>query len=127
MINIPLLRKELEFIRGNPELHNQSFWRSECGTYGCLAGNTVIHAVAPEDFHDHNYVRAEVAQTITGKPFAYESQWGSVTICDVARELLGLDRNQASELFNIDNTEEDLWRMANNFTNGEIEIPNDYC
>lgn len=116
-INVPLLRKTLEHITAHPEEWDQAVWmrqsgRTECGTAGCVAGWAV---------------------TFAGHTLDFESAvifWGEAQYLDDGREIeqaaqdeLGLTDDQADRLFAEHNALTDLWEMANEYTGGEIEIP----
>lgn len=110
-VNVERLRAEPEFITANPERWDQEVWamRSGCGTTHCIAGWTVVHASITVAFGQD---RVWADQTSDGR-----------LIEDVARELLGLTFCEAECLFWPDNTLEDLWNMAVDFTDGAIQIP----
>lgn len=148
-INVPELRKQLEFLSSNPEKHNQSVWVGRhhdkqlkvtdlqltscddnspylpgriirvvkeeaiwsCGTVGCLAGWTAMsHGWRPINHWE-----------------AFMYRGGMVRNADaIAREILGLSGEEANYLFESDNTIQTMWRIANEITNGEIEIPEEY-
>lgn len=117
-IDVPRLRKELEFITAHRDRWLQTTWleHAQCGTVGCLAGNTVLNA-GYEPFYEGgmrstSYVR-DAEQTRT--------YW----IRDLATELLGLTERQADDLFRSTNTLYDLWWIASELTNGEIQVPAD--
>ncbi len=125
MVNVEVLRKELEFITSNQEEWNQEQWScqdSECGTTACLGGWTVIHAGYELIFDD---TTAAVVLSETGKSQRIE------TVANILLDLPRIARfDQFGEsyysdhpLFEPQNTLTDLWRIANRLTNGEIEIP----
>jgi hypothetical protein len=127
MINVPLLRKELEYITAHPEEHDQLIWlrnrfegENRCGTAGCLAGNAVLHAGRVEGWTDVKY---DGRKYVVG-PTRYFPSGGSWT--DVGAELFGLNTDQAIDLFDETNTLRRMWRLANRFTYGEIEIPPEF-
>lgn len=114
-IDVPLLRKELEYITAHREHWNQGTWLNaadtSCGTVGCLAGNTLLHTGNVECY--------SVVETrkVYYTPIGQWS-WGWE-----AKKVLGLSICQADHLFYEHNTLHDLWRLANEYTSGEIEIP----
>ena len=119
-IDVPLLRKELEFITAHPERWRQSTWLqvTGCGTVGCLAGNTVLHAgLTP--------VLSELA------PYAHVGAVTNVrdddglqrTIRQAAQRLLGLSDDQADRIFYPTNDLRTLWELAARYTDGEIQVP----
>lgn len=125
-VNVDLLRKVLTYITEHPEEWEQANWavRTDCGTACCVAG----HAVA-----------------MSGYKFRWSSSWSTVPsvafsvfdadgrvgyIADVAAELLGLDwrdidqyENGVYLLFDVHNTLDDLWRIAGELTDGQIQRP----
>lgn len=120
MVNVPLLRKELEHITAHPEDWDQGNWligrrRASCGTAGCLAGNTVLHdGWYPNTANSHfNHPVAHVIK----------EQHREASVKAVASDLLQLTRHQASVLFAGHNSLLDLWMIASELTNGEIEVP----
>jgi hypothetical protein len=118
-VDVPRLRKELEYVTAHREQWLQGTWihRTACGTVGCLAGNTTLNA---------GYVPA-----FTGRKYAVTSfvrlahEHDERLIVDVAAEVLGLDDYQANALFAATNSLYDLWKIASEITNGEIEVPAD--
>lgn len=116
MINVPLLRKTLEYISDHPEEHNQSCWaerglNTPCGTAFCAAGHAVQFAGHQIDWEGDEY-----ADTVMG----------GGTIEQVAAQELGLSGRQANHLFHFASGQRDLWRMASEITGGEIEIPSQF-
>lgn len=122
MVNALLLRKELEYVTVHREEWNQGTWLRrmyrndgcavvECGTMGCLAGNTALHAGWVPDWR--------------GAPTTDYVNNGVVTteVCVVAGSLLDLERYQAKALFEASNTLIALWMIAEIITDGEIQIP----
>lgn len=120
-VDVPLLRKTLEFITDNPDQHRQDVWakRTECGTAMCLAGWAVTFAGLDIDF-DSSMAHVVGAWNLTdGRPIA-----------DAAAELLGVEKidddnvdTWEDHIFNENNTLADLWRIAAELTDGEIEVP----
>jgi len=125
MINVPLMRKVLEYIEANPEEHDQATWghkrdgdplRGEwCGTVACMAGHTVLLTANPEIKSQWVFGYLEVYVNGERKGIA-----------KTAAGELGLDEKQKDRMFHQAETREDLWRMAHEFTDGEIEIPLKY-
>ncbi len=116
MVNVEVLRKELEFITGNQEKWNQEIWAgatNECGTTACLAGWTVIHAGYEPDYfrYSEGLYNAETVNHC------------SISISDAARKKLDISLVEGDSLFYAKNTLRTLWEVANSITNGEIEIP----
>lgn len=110
LLNVPLLRKELEFITANPRSWRQGTWlrrNSDCGTQGCLAGNTVLHAgQAMWSGNEDGWT--------TKNGFGWSVNAGY---------LLGLNDAQQSLLFSSENSLWDLWNYARMISHGEIQIP----
>src|SRR5919108_1047214 len=132
MIDVARLRKELEFVTDHPEHWDQESWlrAATCGTVGCLAGNAVLHA----GYEPHGALRTYGGATsyvrVPGDhPDALATGYADgrhiASVCDVARRLLGLDYQQASQLFYESNTLRTLWELAARFTDGEVEVPLD--
>lgn len=112
MVNVPLLRKELEHVTHHPKEWNQTVWLrrwipNQCGTLGCLAGNTVLHA----------------GLELRLEPEGTYMPMDGYTIKHHATNLLGLTVCQANALFDGSNSLLDLWSIANRITDGEIEVP----
>ena len=126
MIDVPLLRKELEHITVHRDEWDQSTWlrpsrTTECGTVGCLAGNTVLHAGwLPAT--TNGVVDLDVASTSTQLEYVTDGR-RVLSVRDVATGELGLNRWQASLLFNGQNSLPALWIMANVLTDGEVDVP----
>lgn len=118
MINIPLLRKTVEWVeeqdtlspRTNPErVWNQRTWYESialgdifglgwsCGTAMCFAGKVAIEA-GWEPVGQSHVKRGEVLMHID----------------DAARLELGISENDSEYLFEGDNTAEDIRRIAEN-------------
>lgn len=118
-INVPLLRKLLEHITAHPDEWDQQTWgresqQSACGTALCVAGHAA-HSLG------HPLVWDKAANYV-----AHCLVDGEVrSIPSVATHALGLSNRDAAHLFSGGNTLADLWRLANEMTNGEIEIPAD--
>jgi hypothetical protein len=87
-----LLKETYNYIVEHPEQHNQRHWQlwktsSNCGTAYCFAG-MAVH-LAGYDINVHDCVK----------------EWqDSPHVSDVARELLGLDPEQAGMLFRGENS-----------------------
>lgn len=119
MINIPLLRKTLEYITAHPAEWNQGVWGSRvydgdvCRTSHCLAGHAVVLNGDELSWTRNHYNGVRLA--FIDAP--------DVSIRDRAQELLGLTYYQAGQLFESGNSLRKLWALAGEFTNGEIEAP----
>ena len=112
VVNVPLMRKTLEHVTLHPEEHRQHLWlrRTPCGTVGCFAGHAVIFAGHEIDWGIAN-LYGELDVTKAGD-----------TIFVVARRELGLTVDDAESMFYGGNGIDDLWRLAELFTNGEIKM-----
>ena len=104
---------------------------SACGSFGCLAGNTAIHEPGVElDWYEADYYLNDGKKVVAWRADyllneTEASDWlgnGRVPklIKSKARELLGLTQHQAGLLFDGDNTLDELWRLAEQFSGGEI-------
>lgn len=123
-IDVPRLRKELEYVTNHPEHWRQNQWlkQTACGTVGCLAGNTVLHAGGEPLFGAGG---ARVDQATYARVELNGVTRNAVAVSTAARELLGLDRDQADVLFHPLNGLHRLWSLASRFTHGEIQVPPD--
>lgn len=124
MIDVPLLRKVLDFVTEHPEVHDQNIWaeKSPCGTSCCLAGHTVLMTGHEIDWREDGNGSGEYGADRVKTPIVVKGM-RTDQISNVAGHELGLDSDQKETLFIDSETVEDLWRAANEFTNGEIEIP----
>lgn len=122
MVNVPELRKQLEFITFNRQAWDQGTWIDvpvevksleeadlwNCGTTGCLAGWTAIaNGWRPT---------SSVAYTVK-KDNAVDG------VANVAARILGLTPSQAGLLFHGGLSLETLWYVAEVITDGEIMCP----
>jgi hypothetical protein len=117
-IDVPRLRKELEFVTDNRQRWLQNTWlsRVECGTVGCLAGNVVLNAGYQPYFEGNRQSTSYVRDAERSRTY-----W----IRELATELLGLTERQADDLFRSTNSLLDLWEVAAELTDGEIQVPVD--
>lgn len=115
--NIPLLRKCVEFVEQQSKLPTQiRNWDQEvwvrksdnfCGTVGCVAGNIAIED-GIVDWDDPNCIlENNFYNTIMNGPDGY-----SIDVEDWAMYRLGLSRDQAFDLFKMNNSAEDVRRVA---------------
>jgi hypothetical protein len=121
-LNIPLLTKVLDHITANPLEWGQGVWatETECGTAACVAGWAVIMSGHTLEFEDmHMWDRLTGRRLNTG-PSARRTTDGE-PIADVARRELGLNVDQSKYLFADHRDLDDLWNLANAFSNGEIQ------
>lgn len=115
MADVDLLRKELQYITDHPEAWLQETWLSPdpnngCGSVGCLAGNAAIHAGRAILKHD-------------GIGEWYEADHPSGDFLVLGAELFDISEDEATWLFEGDNSLLDLWVIARDITRGEIQIP----
>lgn len=122
-IDVPLLRKALEHITEHPEEWKQGFWvtKYDCGTVYCLAGHVAIMTGHEIDWGSEAWRFAPDREATLASGVV-----GGQYISDVAREALGLSRDHAETLFCGSNTLPELWELAHSYTNGEIEIPEQF-
>ena len=91
--NLDLMRAVREQITKHPETHDQTSWgeRTKCGTTHCIAGWACALNGDTIQWEPDESV-GESASSVTTKD-------GQLPIDDRARELLGLDDFEASDLF----------------------------
>jgi hypothetical protein len=117
-VNVPLLRKVLEYVSEHPEEWDQRAWmqwRPRCGTTGCVAYHTLALL---------GYTAVFKGPEVTG--WAKSPDGRSVSIPIAAADALGLDPIRRSMLFDGANTLADLWMFAAEFTDGEITVPEEF-
>lgn len=160
-VNVEKLHEELRFLTINPDKWNQGLWvkveqverpgrPSACGSFGCLAGNTVVHEDMELLWYEDEetvWVRDKHGDMVwdrNGNPIPTRNEDGTTkrvvfwhaddtivgvdedgvpivrSIHDAARDELGLNEHQAGKLFSPDNTESELWDLAEKLTLGEI-------
>lgn len=114
MVNVERLRKELEFVTSHQDEWDQGIYaeRTACGTTACLAGNTVLH----------DGLRLNWIEHLSGCYIADALETGEL-IHSAAARILGLDDDQAEDLFEGGMTLRRLWAYACQITKGEIDIP----
>jgi hypothetical protein len=116
-INEPLLQKTLDHITAHPEEHEQLVWvvrGPTCGTAGCAAGWAVTFAG-----HELRFAPVPIVSPSGWTEHAVRVSDGR-TVEYAAREELGLTDEQASLLFSGGNTIHDLWRFAEEWTDGRV-------
>lgn len=137
LVDVDRLRTELSYITTHPERWYQGDWvraltdedkfgpqpPTACGTQGCLAGNAVVHADG-----ELHWERGEWYDYETGK---YKLYWKTEFVTmpgdeekshieNAARDLFGLNSEQADYLFAAENSLDDLWRLAGIISDGKI-------
>lgn len=101
MRNIELLEKTMQFIKDNPEKHDQHTW---CGTAQCFAGWAV---------------HLQGGRVVDEESAIVEVGWHRDHVQDVAESLLGLDGWESGALFAGGNTLEELELMVKDLVNGD--------
>lgn len=136
VLNVPLLRKTLEHIEAHPDDWNQCFWRgvsyvAECGTAMCFAGWACELAggvwagpasdfmwgdmlIAEPDDPTELAVRFDESVCIDPPADAIIDPGGRAT------RLLGLTGEQGNDLFDANNSLDDIRRHLRTITNGEV-------
>jgi len=113
-VNLAVLDAALAHIEANPEQHEQRWWFSRaqgCGTAMCLAGTIAWQAgwkpISPEDWSTttDDYGNPVKICALVAKD-GVDRHVGTL-----ARELLGLDGDDADNLFGAYNTLADLRRI----------------
>ncbi len=94
-LNIPLLRKTMEYIEANPLEWDQSSWASNtpCGTTMCFAGTAAFLAGADLMLDLPGVSGSEACKTPEGDFLAID---------EYARQQLGLTASQADRIFYSD-------------------------
>lgn len=114
-INEPLLQKTLDHITAHPEEHDQAIWMvrgPECGTLGCAAGWAVVFAG-----HELKFMPIGTGDGWRETALRVDDgRW----VQHAAREELGLTVGQSADLFAGGNTVDDLWRFAEEWTDGRV-------
>ena len=120
MPNAKLAYQVLDHIDAHPEQWDQETYYevNECGTTACFAGWTVILSKVELNAHGDvllsslpHEVADLVGQIRSTEPSPLEDPQ-LAEIADVARVLLGIDRDQRGSLFYADNDREDLGTLV---------------
>ncbi len=116
-INVPLLRKALDHITAHPQEWRQELYgmRTDCGTTGCIAYHAVVLAG-----HSPGFGADGGTNTVSD---VLDRRGDPAYLPIVAAADLGLNPDQRWALFCGGNSLADLWRLAAEFTAGEIEVP----
>lgn len=132
------LIRELTDITVNPDKHDQTVWigadknpeqvpESECGTVGCLAGNTVKnkpgYKLIWEQHKSYDYDTGEYIPRWRVF-YCFDSNGDQVSIERAFQELVGLNREQARDITAEDNSLADLWMLAIGYSGGLITVEN---
>lgn len=121
MINVPLLQKALDHIEQHPEEWRQAVWGmatslNSCGTVACLAGH-----IALMDGWTPTY-----DERVGDEWFGVKRDGHITSVSHAAGRALGVDPVVGNDyLFAGNNTREDLWRIANELTGGQLTLPMD--
>jgi hypothetical protein len=110
--NVPLLRKGLEHITVHQDEWDQDEW---CGTSRCLAG----HIVTLDGWDQEMDFYGSYTNQVTRDGFRMHAYQATAISLGVAPE----DDLQLNELWFAGNTLRELWRVASDLTDGEIEVP----
>lgn len=118
MINTELMQETLDYIAAHPDEHDQGDWgeKTDCGTTRCMAG-TAIHVTLG--------CKMLFSESDDGWGVAYSAQDAQGRhryISELAQELLGVDDEQAEDLFYEACTLEDLYAYAEKFTGIDMRI-----
>jgi hypothetical protein len=99
MINTELLEQTMRHIIDNPQAHDQTIWATECGTTACFAGWACLLSGA--------------------KPQRWLWEWDDTLwqMPHLAERLLKLESLDASELFDAENTIDDLQNIVKTLIN----------
>ena len=132
MINVQLLQRELDFLMTHPDQHNQGKYLQlsddfdsltartntewHCGSAGCLAGWTAMHL---------GWTPIEIPWMSSGEAEMVHPDGSIDNPHRIAEQALGLTEHQAAGLFSGGNSIRRMYRLANTYTNGQIQIPPD--
>lgn len=122
--NVELANKVLVQIEAHPEQHQQDLWRSSCGTAMCFAGWTVPlteaeWAARPAFPSYEEYVKVPDGFDRVGLEALIGDAVGggeAIHVEHYAATALGLDDEQAGDLFQSDNDLADLKRLVAEYT-----------
>lgn len=109
-INIDMMRRTFEYIEAHPEEHYQGNWvekGEDCGTTRCFAG-TAAH-LSPD-----YAIRLSVEDSYF--TCHREEDGEEVEFSRAGAEILGLNDNQAEEMFFDAGTLDDLYALAKQYT-----------
>lgn len=116
-INVPLFRKVLEYLTEHPDELCSAMWAKQfqCGTAGCIAYHTLAML---------GYTAVFDGSTVSSRAESPDGR--DVAISAGAADALGLDGIRSCRLFDACNDLADLWRLAAEFTDGEIAVPDEF-
>lgn len=116
MPNTQLAYRVLDLIEAHPEHWNQRRWH--CGTSHCFAGfvECLVLGANPFNSWSAELTRSEVKENFKkqweGTRLSQFSQFYLDITNEVAIKELGIDKGQASQLFDAKNTLEDLHQLV---------------
>lgn len=97
--NVELLQQTMQYIKDNPEQHKQDIWLNECGTAACFAGWAALLS---------GHSSSELYEVISRSGM---NRFGA--------DLLGLNYDEAIQMFEIHNSREMLEHMVKDLVNGD--------
>jgi hypothetical protein len=140
-INVPLARKVLAQILAAPSRWKQGVWLlrpyapeqqsaedtvDNCETYGCFAGWAVVLSGVKTDWSNRPAELPPLVVDWMDEHYDYEPDGPEeVGVASVAAAQLGLNVEQKCDLFSGGNTLRDLYEYLEEFTEGEITVPDD--
>lgn len=118
MANAEKIQQVLDYITSHPSEWNQDVYakRTACGTAGCVAGLTVVLNGHELHFRRRNDDIEQLSFSAIRKGMEY----GLTDISSLAQEELELTTDECYLFFASGNSLDDLWRLANQFTGGEV-------
>lgn len=125
MRNTQELEAVMQYISDNPEEWDQENW---CGTTMCFAGHVAMRngcqrAVVSQlnDFGAMEFRHVELGSRtfIVRDHFVLDPLSKKVTVCEYARDILGLEDDEANLLFSGSNGIEDLQHIVKGLVNGD--------
>lgn len=121
MPNVERLEAVMQFILDHPELHNQA--KYTCGTSACFAGHATWMFADEEGWRKlwMDYSSSVGGEVWTKKRNAELGDEGLAlrNTHILAQELLGLEDNEACDLFYACNTVDDLQRIVKEYANAQ--------
>lgn len=140
--NIPLLQKALDHIEAHPEEWDQRHWglSTSCGTVACLAGHITLAdgwtPVLDKDITDQHGNKAWAGVFKEGESHRWvdpDTQQPYEVVDQVAMDVLGIEEadwagwigSGKGYLFGSEQAREDVWRIANAMTGGQLTLPMD--
>lgn len=114
----------------HPDVHPYAWLPvADCRTAYCLAGGVAAHngytfVVPDPGEHDASYVVRNTLLAGLDRIDVDEDDPRQMA-SDVAQLLLGLNHDEADDLFRAENTLLELWTLAEALTDGEIQLPSE--